>query len=241
MRIIIIRHAEPDYENNTLTKKGFEEAKVLGEYLKDLSFDAIYSSPYARAKLTALEIIKHHQDKELVIKDWLHEFEPRITLPGQEKKTITWDFYPRFYTKIKDFYDNDKYMDLPYFKNASVKEEYNNVITNFDNILKKNGYTRNGLLYQVTNENERTLIFVCHFGLMSVLMSHLLNIPYSLIANTFICLPSGVTTFITEEREKGIALFRCNGFSDMSHLNKVGMKVSFSGRFCETFSSNDRH
>ncbi len=29
MRLIFIRHAEPDYEHNTLTKKGFREAEIL--------------------------------------------------------------------------------------------------------------------------------------------------------------------------------------------------------------------
>ena len=29
MRIIFIRHGEPDYDNNTLTEKGFREAELL--------------------------------------------------------------------------------------------------------------------------------------------------------------------------------------------------------------------
>ena len=31
MRIIFIRHAEPDYEHNTLTPRGFREAELLSD------------------------------------------------------------------------------------------------------------------------------------------------------------------------------------------------------------------
>ena len=53
MRILIIRHAEPDYYNNTLTDKGFVEAEYLSEKLKDSNIIHIYSSPLNRAVLTA--------------------------------------------------------------------------------------------------------------------------------------------------------------------------------------------
>ena len=36
MRILIIRHAEPDYKNNTLTEQGFVEAMHLSEKLKNI-------------------------------------------------------------------------------------------------------------------------------------------------------------------------------------------------------------
>ena len=53
MRILLIRHAEPDYANNTLTPKGFVEAEYLSEKLKNSNITHIYSSPLERAKLTA--------------------------------------------------------------------------------------------------------------------------------------------------------------------------------------------
>ena len=36
MKILIIRHAEPDYENNTITEKGWREAHMLAERLAKL-------------------------------------------------------------------------------------------------------------------------------------------------------------------------------------------------------------
>ena len=41
MRIVIIRHGEPDNPNQTLTKKGFEEVAALHDFYKDYPFDEI--------------------------------------------------------------------------------------------------------------------------------------------------------------------------------------------------------
>lgn len=41
------------WKNSDLTKQGLEDAKRLGNYLKNQSFDGIYSSPLKRAKETA--------------------------------------------------------------------------------------------------------------------------------------------------------------------------------------------
>ena len=62
MELIFIRHAEPDYENNTLTEKGFKEAEFLGQFLKDQKIDAMYVSPLNRAKYTADAILKYNND-----------------------------------------------------------------------------------------------------------------------------------------------------------------------------------
>ena len=54
MRIIFIRHGDPDYQNDSLTEKGIREAKLLSQRVaawKDIT--DIYCSPLGRAKETA--------------------------------------------------------------------------------------------------------------------------------------------------------------------------------------------
>jgi probable phosphoglycerate mutase len=53
MKILIIRHAEPDYENNTITEKGWREAHMLAERLAKLPISDVYVSPMGRAQHTA--------------------------------------------------------------------------------------------------------------------------------------------------------------------------------------------
>lgn len=53
MRILIVRHGDPDYEKDSLTPKGFREAELLAERLCKLDVKAFYCSPLGRAQDTA--------------------------------------------------------------------------------------------------------------------------------------------------------------------------------------------
>lgn len=58
MKIIIIRHGDPDYEHDSLTSVGENEAQALAEFLKDMKVDAIFCSPLGRARRTSSYIEK---------------------------------------------------------------------------------------------------------------------------------------------------------------------------------------
>ena len=45
MRIIFIRHGEPDYSIDSLTEKGRREAELVGERFKNITADAVFCSP----------------------------------------------------------------------------------------------------------------------------------------------------------------------------------------------------
>ena len=53
MKLLIIRHAEPDYAHDSLTEKGFREAELLSEKLAQSSITDLYCSPMGRAQRTA--------------------------------------------------------------------------------------------------------------------------------------------------------------------------------------------
>lgn len=240
VKIVIIRHGEPDYENNTLTPNGFKEAKALAKYLKNIKVDAWYTSPLPRAKLTSEEVLKPRK-KEAVVLPWLKEFSHYVDVPYKSEKQINWDFLPSYFTKNDDFYDNNKYLDSKVMKSGNVKEYYMEVVAEFDKLLETHGYKREGRTYKVLKSNKDTIVLFCHFGVMSVLMSRLINVPYIVLAQYFVCLPTGITTFVSEEREQGIAQFRCLQYGSLSHLEMENIKPSFHARFCETFDSKEIH
>ena len=128
------------------------------------------------------------------------------------------------------------------FVEADVKKEYDWVIGNFDTLLAEHGYVRKGDYYQVEKPNRDTLVFVCHFGLGCVLLSHLLNISPMVLWHGMCAAPSSVSTIVTEERREGIASFRMTSFGDISHLYANGEPPAFAARFCETYENLDeRH
>lgn len=242
MRILIIRHGDPDYEHDTLTEKGRREASLLAQRLSKEQIDYIYSSPLGRAKDTCAYTAKAlGKEKEVEIKDWLQEFGAPHTLPSGEFRHIFWDLLPEFWTKIDKMYAKDEWLDQDFYRDTLLVERYKQVTDGLDKLLKSHGYTRNGRLYKTEQGNHDTIALFCHFGLEAVLLSHLCNISPIVLTHHFCARTSSVTTLYTEEREKGKAVFRCVSFGDTGHLYAGEEEPSFSARFCEVYEDETRH
>ena len=244
MRILIVRHGDPDYENDTLTEKGKREATLLAEKLKKEKIDYFYSSPLGRAKDTCMYVARAMgREKDVAVMPFLQEFnvEKSAVLPNGLEKIRMWDLLPEFWTNQEDMYDRKNWANCPCFGYGNVKSEYEKVVQEFDTVLAKHGYVRDGNAYRVEKSNTDTLIFFCHFGLEMMLLSRICNISPVLLTHHFVALTSSVTTLYSEERRKGIATFRCCGFGDISHLYAGDEPPSYSARFCEIYDSEDRH
>lgn len=241
MRLMIVRHGDPDYENDTLTEKGKREAELLAKRLKKENITAIYTSPLGRAKDTCMYTAKALGMQEKVQeKWWLAEFNHFIDLPTGEKDHLLWDLLPDFWTK-EEILSTDKWYDFPCMKERNVENAYKKVGQGLDELLSNHGYRRDGKIFQVENPNRDTVVLFCHFGLESVLLSHLFNCSPMFLFHHTVALTSSVTTLYTEERRKGRAIFRCCGFGDISHLYAGAESPSFSARFCEIYDCDERH
>lgn len=242
MKLLIVRHGDPDYTIDSLTEKGWREAELLSEKLSKIPAKAYYVSPLGRAKDTAsFTLQKVNRTAEEC--EWLREFNPRIYRPDVAgRKTITWDWLPQDWMKEERFFRNDQWQDCEAFREGKVKEEYDWVIEHFDALLKKHGYEREGRCYRAVRPNNDTIIFFCHFGLQCVLLSHLMNVSPMILWHSTCAAPTSVTTVITEERRKGTAIFRISSFGDISHLYAHDELPAFSARFCECYDNADeRH
>lgn len=238
MKILIIRHADPDYSVDSLTEQGRVEAELLSQQLIKRDIKAFYVSPLGRARDTANYTLEK-LGREATVCDWLREFPPRIDKPNAPQ-SICWDWLPEDWTGDARFYSKDEWYK-PDAMNG-VYEEYLRVANGLDSVLEKHGYRRDGNFYRADNANEDTIAFFCHFGLECVLLSHLLGISPMPLWHGFCAAPSSVTTLVTEERKKGIAYFRTGVFGDVSHLYIGGEEPSFSARFCETYDNfEQRH
>ena len=52
MRILIVRHGDPDYSIDSLTETGWKEAKLLAARLSKIDIKDFYVSPLGRAQDT---------------------------------------------------------------------------------------------------------------------------------------------------------------------------------------------
>ncbi len=241
MKLFIIRHGDPDYSIDSLTEKGWREAELLAEKLSKLEVKAFYVSPLGRAKDTASLTLKK-MNREAVECPWLREFAAKIIRPDRGHESISWDWLPQDWTVEEKYYDKDSWHTTDIMRAGEVGEEYRRVTEEFDKLLASHGYVRENNYYRVEQGNTDTIVLFCHFGLEAVLMSHLLNVSPMTIWHGFCAAPTSVTTVITEERRKGIASFRINGFGDISHLYVAGEEPAFAARFCEVYENEDeRH
>ena len=163
MKLLIVRHGDPDYTIDSLTPKGWKEVDYLSEKLAKLDVKAFYVSPLGRAKDTASLTLKK-MNRTATEEPWLREFDAHIHRPDvPEKEMISWDWLPQDWTAEPHFYLPDEWWKVPVMMDGHVKEEYDWVTTNFDALLASHGYVRDGLTYRAENANNDTIVFFCHF------------------------------------------------------------------------------
>ena len=225
MRILLIRHGDPDYVNDTLTEKGRREAELLAKRAVSMNMGECYKSPLGRAKDTATPCLEV-TGKTAEILDWLQEFPAQVDLnknPELEKAypdvkkegehflpRIAWDMVPGYWT------EHEAYMDKNAWRETEVAH------------------------YRVEKESDETVTFFCHFGISCVLLSHLWNVSPFVLWHCLALAPTSVTEVVTEEREQGTAYFRGLKVGDISHLYAGGEEPSFAARFCETYSNKEQ-
>lgn len=262
MRLLLIRHGDPDYTVDGLTDKGEREAQILAGHIRSFGIDEVYVSPLGRAVRTAEPSLKELGKKAETL-DWLQEF-PALFDPGcastaakkayknelktdedtgKYKKRIVWDILPSYFADHPELFDVNGWRTSDIAGSSNAVEVYDRIVGAFDSFLKEKGYERTGSgIYSVSKSNDKTIAFFCHFGITCVLLSRLWNIsPFTTLQ--FLCMaPTSVTEVVTEEREKGIAVFRTLRIGDQTHLAMENEKPAFAARFCERFENdNERH
>ena len=74
MKLLIVRHGDPDYTIDSLTPKGWKEVDYLSEKLAKLDVKAFYVSPLGRARDTASLTLKK-MNRTATEEPWLREFD----------------------------------------------------------------------------------------------------------------------------------------------------------------------
>ena len=150
MRLIFIRHGDPDYKNDNLTPKGQREALLLAQRVaRWKNIAKIYVSPLGRAKATAEPSLQALGQKAVTC-DWLQEFYYKTRYPKNfadkaraGKVEMCWDLLPQDFCSDRLFFDKDRWADSRLMKNGRIKNYYRRVCKGMDDILAQYGYTRN--------------------------------------------------------------------------------------------------
>ena len=258
MRLIFVRHGEPDYVNDTLTEKGWREAELLSERISKWNVTKFYCSPLGRAKDTASCTLKK-MNRTAETLDWIKEFFYPIDDPVTGRHGVPWDFVPSCWSDDPLMFDSRQWVNaqIP-GQNPMIASAYQSVCQNMDELLSSYGYQRKNHYYQMPDAEERfisstvspsdlspivnvqntettCLVFFCHLGITCIILSHLLNIPFQSLVHGIFLPTTSITVLNSEERWGKEAYFRAQAMGDVHHLLKGKEPLSSAGSFSIVF------
>lgn len=258
MRIIFVRHGEPDYANDTLTEKGWREASLLAERISKWNVTEFYCSPLGRARDTASCTLEK-MGRTAITLDWMQEFYYPIDDPVTGKHGVPWDFVPSCWSNDPMMLDIDRWVDAEIPRqNPMIATQYKSVCQHIDELLESYGYVRENHYYHMPDAEERfisgtvspsnpkllkelpdtaepCIVFFCHLGITCIILSHLLNIPFQLLVHGIFLPTTSLTILTSEERWGKEAYFRAQAIGDVHHLLSGGEPISSAGSFAKVF------
>ncbi len=228
MRLYIIRHADPDYPNNTITPAGHLEAKALSVRMKRLGLDHIYASPLGRA----IDTMKYTADalgKSYQIEDWTKEISDCNSKLDPWGELCVWDVPGELIREKRPYVTHDDWHTHPLFDKPVYHSTFATIKQKSDAFLERHGYMHRDGRYEIIRGNRDKIAVFCHGGFGLWWLAHLLEIPLPLMWSGFHLPPSSVTTVLFDERSTKWAVPRCVGVADVSHLYEAQLPTQPSG------------
>lgn len=194
MRLILVRHAEPNYELDCLTELGHKQAKIAAQRLINEGIEEIYSSPMGRARQTAQAFSDASGIKKIEILDFMHEirYGPENDLYNEEWSP--WAASDKMISKGQELC-TENWRKIPVFTGNTATIDVDNIMKNADSLLEKWGYKREGLYYRNirSNDDQHTIALFSHGGSSTALLSRIFNIPFPYLCATLHIPHTGIT------------------------------------------------
>ena len=238
MRILLIRHAEPDYSVDSLTPKGRVEAELLSRRLIRYDICDFYVSPLGRARDTA-EYTLQKLGRKAEVLPWLAEFRGRCVNPDTGWKGLPWDLPARLWSSLPGAHDVSTWTDAPLFEGSDVPQIWKETAEGADALLARYGFRKDGPVWRSGMNSRNTIALFCHFGISMAFAGYLMDISPLELWHRTLTLPSSVTELVTEERVPGEVSFRMTRLGDIMHLESAGEKRSTAGLFPECYTGID--
>jgi len=224
MRLIMVRHGEPNYVDDCLTETGKKQAEAAAERLMLEPIDEIYSSPNGRAHNTA-EYTAKAQGLPITTLDYMHEISwggEGIPIDGH-----LWSLSDLMINEEDFDFAHDDWREHPYFKGNIATRDYDHVTKEFDAFMKKQGYIHEGSRFLCTTDERKNVAVFSHGGSGACVLSSLLNLPFPY---TLVMLPYDYTSIIVLDFpvEKGKYVHpRIELFNDTLHTRDLSGGLKF--------------
>lgn len=181
MRIVFIRHGDPNYEKDCLTPHGKKEALVVAKRLKKIGTEKpaakikkIYSSPLGRARQTAEAAAKILR-LDIETLDYMKE----ISWSGDDLPCGGHPWTLSGWLVDKENFDFAKkdWRTHPYFKDNQARLDCQNIAAGIDQFLSRYGYRHEGNRFFCEGGTEETVAIFAHGGSIACVFAHLMGMP----------------------------------------------------------------
>ena len=224
MRIIFVRHGEPNYENDCLTEIGKMQAEAAAKRLEREGISEIYASPMGRAAQTAAYTAKR---LKLPIQTLPYMHEISWGGPGVPEEGHPWTLADWMIARDDfDFYHAD-WRHHPYFKKNSAVQYLDEISVQFDQLLLDQGYLHEGTRYFCKTDRQKTIAVFSHGGSGACVLAHLLALPFPYVCTV---LPYEFTSVIILEfpvRKGEWVHPRIELFNDTAHTLDISSGLVF--------------
>ncbi|MBQ2100671.1 MAG: histidine phosphatase family protein [Lachnospiraceae bacterium] len=179
MRIIIVRHGEPNYVKDCLTPLGIKQAKAAAQRLKSEGIEEIYSSPMGRARQTAQETADLLGISDVKILDFMHEVPWGKEGGPMYANGHPWMIADRLVCEGWDLHRKD-WPEHEYFRENMVTKAVQDIAPKTDEWLETLGYRREGMYYRCIRKDEdwHTVALFCHGGSSTAMLAQILNLTF---------------------------------------------------------------
>lgn len=225
MKVLFIRHANPDYEKDCLTELGRVQADALSEVLCQMDIKKIYSSSCGRAVETAQYTAKK-LNLDIVSYDFLRElnWSPKdATRPYNDGSP--WLIASDYVERNADLLDKT-WKERGLFSETKTPDSVNDLGREFDEWLGSLGLKREGFYYRVENETDETVAVFCHAGIYSAIFSCVFNVPLPFALTSIPCDQTGVSVIEFCGKKGTLSAPILRMVNNLDHLKSKGIKIT---------------
>lgn len=219
MRLILIRHGDPNYELDCLTELGQKQAKITAQRLLKEGIQEVYSSPMGRAKQTAQPFLDASGIKNMQILDFMKEIRYGLENDLYNQNYSPWVGVDRMANQGEDL-QNPNWRSLPLFKDNTATVDIDLVQAASDKWLESLGYKRQGLYYKNIRDDDAqfTLALFSHGGSSTALLSRIFNIPFPLLCASLHIPHTGITIIRFDRTPGKVSVPVVELMNDGNHL-----------------------
>ena len=219
MRIVFVRHGEPDYARDCLTELGRVQAKKAAQRLLGEGIGEIYASPLGRARETA-QAAAEVLGLPVKTLDFMEEVRWG-SADGEELYAggHPWAIADEMARQGMELNRPD-WRDAPWFRTNRVVECVDRVERGIDEWLAGFGYLREGKHYRHTAEEEqhKTVALFSHGGSSCAAMGHILGLPFPYAIALLHLDFTGITVVRLDSRAGIGAIPQLKCSNDTAHL-----------------------